>query len=152
MHTVLAVAWASRIGPRRAAIAGVLLALGSVVAAGAGCGGPEPRAAGPAGAPATKMSASEAAGHVDMNAIFPPGAGRDLVLNNCQNCHTFVPIVILQLDEDGWTRSSLNHRDRVVGLSDDEFKTLYDYVKANFNPGRPVPALPKALLDSWTTY
>jgi hypothetical protein len=87
-----------------------------------------------------------------MDEIFPAGAGRDLVLNNCQNCHTFVPIVILQMDEDGWTRSSLDHRGRVTGLSDEEFNTLYTYLKANFNPNRPVPKLPQELLESWTTY
>ena len=86
-----------------------------------------------------------------MEEIFPAGAGRDLVLNNCQNCHTFVPIVVLQMDEEGWTRSSLDHRQR-VNVSDEEFKTLYTYLKANFNPDRPVPKLPKELLESWTTY
>lgn len=92
------------------------------------------------------------ASKVNMDEIFPAGAGRDLVLNNCQNCHTFVPIVILQMDEDAWTRSSLDHRGRVAVLSDDEFKTLYTYLKANFNPSRPVPKLPQELLESWTTY
>jgi cytochrome c5 len=87
---------------------------------------------------------------IDMNAIFPPGPGRDLVLNNCQNCHTFVPIVVLQMDEAAWTRSSVDHRPRVTGLSEDDFKTLYDYLKANFNPAHPVPQLPRELLDTWT--
>lgn len=97
-------------------------------------------------------TAGAGASKVNMEEIFPAGAGRDLVLNNCQNCHTFVPIVILQMDEDAWTRSSLDHRGRVAGLSDDEFKTLYTYLKANFNPNRPVPKLPQELLESWTTY
>jgi mono/diheme cytochrome c family protein len=92
------------------------------------------------------------ANRVDMDAIFPQGPGRDLVLNNCQNCHTFVPIVVLQMEEDAWTRSSLNHRDRVSNLSDAEFATVYTYLKANFNPSTPVPTLPKELLESWTTY
>ena len=87
-----------------------------------------------------------------MNAIFPPGPGRDLVLNNCQNCHTFVPIVILQMEEAAWTRNSVDHRERVTGLSDADFATLYDYLKVNFNPRRPVPALPQELLDTWTGY
>ncbi len=87
---------------------------------------------------------------IDMNAIFPAGAGRDLVMNNCQNCHTFVPIVVLQMEEAAWTRSSVDHRPRVTCLSDADFKTLYDYLKANFNPSHPVPALPQALLDTWT--
>lgn len=97
-------------------------------------------------------AAAEGPTKVNMDEIFPQGAGRDLVLNNCQNCHTFVPIVILQMEEDAWTRSSLDHRPRVTGLSDDEFKTLYTYLKATFNPNRPVPKLPKELLESWTTY
>lgn len=87
-----------------------------------------------------------------MDALFPQGEGRDLTLNNCQNCHTFVPIVILQMNEEEWTRSSVNHRERVPALSDDDFATLYTYLKANFNPSRPVPKLPKALLETWTTY
>jgi len=89
---------------------------------------------------------------VDFEKIFPPGAGRELALNNCQNCHTFVPIVILQMDKDAWHRNSLDHRDRVSTLSDQEYTVLYDYLAANFNPDRPVPVLPQALLESWTSY
>lgn len=98
-----------------------------------------------------KTTAGASASRVNMDEIFPAGAGRDLVLNNCQNCHTFVPIVVLQMDEEGWTRSSLDHRQR-VNVSDDDFKSIYTYLKANFNPDRPVPQLPKELLESWTTY
>jgi hypothetical protein len=89
---------------------------------------------------------------VNIDEIFPPGEGRDLVLNNCQNCHTFVPIVVLQMEEAAWTRNSIDHRERVTQLSDEDFKTLYTYLKANFHPGRPVPTLPKELLDTWTSY
>jgi hypothetical protein len=138
-----------------------LVAAGALVVS-ASCGGGAP--AGDAGqSPAPGQSASTgAAGNgkttagtgaskVNMEEIFPPGAGRDLVLNNCQNCHTFVPIVVLQMDEEAWTRSSLDHRQR-VNVKDDEFATIYTYLKANFNPNRPVPTLPKELLESWTTY
>ena len=132
----------------------------AVVAAGVllitACGGGS--TPGDAGQPAAsaapgdgKSTAGASASKVNMDEIFPAGAGRDLVLNNCQNCHTFVPIVVLQMDEEGWTRSSLDHRQR-VNVSDDEFTTLYTYLKANFNPDRPVPTLPKELLESWTTY
>lgn len=106
----------------------------------------------PAAAPAPAAVPGEgtAPAKLDMNAIFPPGPGRDLVLNNCQNCHSFVPIVVLQMEEAAWTRSSVDHRPRVTGLNDTDFATLYDYLKANFNPSHPVPALPQALLDTWT--
>jgi|GEM_PF-963124 hypothetical protein len=89
---------------------------------------------------------------IDMDAIFPQGPGRNLVLNNCQNCHTWVPILILQMNEQEWDRWSREHRQRVEGLVDDEFSTLLSYLKVNFNPDTPVPELPPALLEAWTTY
>jgi mono/diheme cytochrome c family protein len=89
---------------------------------------------------------------VDMDAIFPPGEGRDLVLNNCQNCHTWVPIVVLQMNETEWARNSGEHRGRVEALGDDDFATLYAYVSSTFTPERPVPQLPPALLETWTNY
>ncbi len=89
---------------------------------------------------------------VNMDEIFPPGRGRDLLLNNCTTCHTFVPIVVLQMTKEAWERNSRDHRERVKALSDADFKTLYEYLVANFNPDRPVPALPKELLDTWTSF
>ncbi|MEZ5287828.1 MAG: hypothetical protein R2712_24110 [Vicinamibacterales bacterium] len=89
---------------------------------------------------------------VDLDAIFPPGEGRDLVLSSCQNCHTFVPIVILQMDKDAWLRNSRDHRDRVASLTDAQFAQVYAYLTEHFGPHRPVPELPAELLRSWTTY
>src|SRR5579871_2461142 len=89
---------------------------------------------------------------VNLDEIFPVGRGRELLLNNCTGCHTFVPIVVLQLTKDAWERNSRIHRDRVPGLSDADFRTLYDYIEANFNPEKPVPKLPKSLLETWTSY
>lgn len=102
--------------------------------------------------PQAAPAADTGPNHVDINKIFPSGPGRELVLNNCTSCHTFVPIVVLQMNKDEWERSSRNHRSRVPGLNDDEFRTLYTYLVANFNPDHPVPALPKELLATWTTY
>ena len=80
---------------------------------------------------------------VSLDEIFPPGRGRELVLNNCTACHTFVPIVVLQMSREAWQRNSRDHRERVKALSDADFKILYDYLIANFNPNRPVPKLPQ---------
>ena len=123
-----------------------------VVAVGCGSGGSAPAGDAPASLAPAQAAAPVAGGRLDMDAIFPSGPGRDLLLNNCQNCHTFVPIVVLQMDRDGWYRNSLDHRERVTNLTDVEFKTLYEYLAANFNPDRPVPELPKELLESWTSY
>ena len=37
-------------------------------------------------------------------------------------------------------------------LTDEQFATLLSYLKENFNPDRPVPELPPALLKAWTSY
>ena len=119
-----------------------------------GCGGSTPGAATLAPQADTTATNPRPSGSttVDINGIFPPGPGRDLVLNTCQNCHNFVPIVILQMDKDAWRRNSLDHRERVANLPDDDFRTLYEYLAANFGPHRPVPELPRELLESWTSY
>ena len=113
------------------------------------CGGPAP-----SGEQLSKATPAASSGpvKVDLDAIFPPGPGRDLVLNNCQTCHPWVPIVILQMDKNSWRRNSLEHRDRVEALSDEDFKVLYDYLSSTFTPDRPVPTLPEGLLEAWTTY
>ena len=95
---------------------------------------------------------SDSPAKVNLDEIFPPGRGRELVLNNCTTCHTFVPIVILQMTEEGWERNSRDHRGRVAALSDADFKVLYEYLRRNFNPNRPVPKLPPELLATWTAY
>ena len=84
--------------------------------------------------------------------VFPEGPGRELVLDNCQSCHVLVPILILRMDKAAWYRNSLEHRERVEGLGDEDFETLYDYLTSSFTPDRPIPKLPAALLDTWTTY
>ncbi len=89
---------------------------------------------------------------VNMDEIFPPGPGREAMLDNCTTCHTFVPMVVLQMSQSQWDRNARDHRDRVPRMSDADFKAAYEYLAKNFNPDRPVPQLPKELLDTWTDY
>jgi mono/diheme cytochrome c family protein len=111
----------------------------------AGCG-----ATGSSSEPRPPAKTNPQSVKVNMDEIFPPGRGRDLVLNNCTTCHTFVPIVVLRMTKEAWERNSRDHRERVTALSDADFKTLYEYLAANFNPDRSVPKLPQELLDTWT--
>ena len=113
-----------------------------------GCNGVQPS---PQAAPSVEEEVEDWSAF-NINDVFPEGAGRELVLDNCQSCHVLVPILVLPLDEAAWYRSSLEHRERVEGLTDSEFETLYDYLATNFTPEKPTPELPPALLDSWTTY
>lgn len=114
----------------------------------------EPAAPAPAAttAAAPETPADDAPIKLNMDELFPAGEGRDLVLNNCQTCHNFVPILTLQMDAQQWDRNRADHKERVNQLTDAQVQSLYDYLKKTFNPQRPVPKLPKEMLDSWTSY
>ena len=118
------------------------LLVASALTLAAGCGGSVPSGAQPSKTPTATGSEPT---RVNLDEIFPPGPGRDLVLDNCQSCHVWVPIVILQMDEAAWRRNSLEHRGRVEALNDEEFKVLYDYLSSTFTPDRARPdAAPRA--------
>ena len=125
------------------------LVVASALTLAAGCSG-----SAPAGAQPSETSAATGSEPISVNLdeIFPPGPGRNLVLDNCQSCHMWGPIVILRMDEAAWRRNSLEHRDRVEALSDEEFTLLYKYLSSTFTPDRPVPTLPPELLEAWTSY
>jgi hypothetical protein len=100
---------------------------------------------------------------LDMKKIFrcsatdKPGVdacdkARALILDNCTTCHPFVPIVLQQFDEDGWTGLIDRHRDRVGQLNRDEITAVRAYLAANFNPSKPPPDLPPDLVKEWTAY
>lgn len=110
----------------------------------------KPKTAPTATAPPVSNAAAAESAKVNLDEIFPKGRGRELVLNNCTACHTFVPIVTLQMSKDSWERNRGIHRERVPNLTDDEINVLYSYLEANFNPNRPPAKLPQALLDTWT--
>ena len=106
-------------------------------------GGPAPPAgSNPAGRPT----------QLNMDEIFPPGEGRELVLQYCTNCHTITPIALARETPEWWANHRTQHRPRVVGLSDQQADLIWSYLTKNFNPDRPVPDLPKELLDTWTSY
>jgi hypothetical protein len=89
---------------------------------------------------------------VNIDEIFPPDDGRELVLNNCVNCHTIVPIALARKTPDEWVSHRTQHRQRVGGISDADADRLWAYLTKNFAPGRPIPQLPEDLLKTWTAY
>lgn len=90
----------------------------------------------------------------DVAGIAACAQGRDLILNNCTVCHTFVPIVMQQFDGAGWTSLLDRHigNGRVNQLSPEQIAAIHDYLTANFNGSLPPPDLPPELLSTWTSY
>lgn len=130
----------------------VAIAVGLIVSS---CAAP----ATPTAAPTTlgvKMAAAEKASQTSgpdklpMEEIFPPGNGRELVLNNCLSCHSIIRIVWGPRTEGEWQGVRLRHRERVRALNDDNFNTLFAYLRENFSPDKPYPRLPQWYLDSVT--
>ena len=113
------------------------------------CGRPPPAEESDAGEPPAQTAEAKP---FNIRDVFPEGPGRELVLDNCQSCHVLVPILVLRMDDAAWYRNSLEHRERVEALGDEDFEILYDYLATTFTPDRPIPKLPAALLDTWTTY
>lgn len=147
---------------RKILIAGILLA-----AALAACAAPAAAPVSPPPAPTTAVQlqapaspsaqanptmASDDQTKVNINDYFPPGAGRELVLESCMGCHSVAPLIIARKTKGEWDSNAVEHRGNVSRLSDAEYKQIYEYLAANFYPGKPVPKLPPELLRGFTNY
>jgi len=106
----------------------------------------------PTAAPTQEASGGGGQGRVDLDAIFPPGRGRELSLGPCAACHSFVPLVILQLTPEQWDQILRDHREKLPMVGEEDFLILEDYLAENFGPDDPVPELPEELLLQWTSY
>lgn len=81
---------------------------------------------------------------------LPAGPGRDLLLTNCGNCHSPLCPVIGQRAAGHWERVKIQHKSEVSSMSDADYKTLFDYLLANFNDTKPEPALPAEMRQAIT--
>jgi mono/diheme cytochrome c family protein len=100
----------------------------------------KPQAAAP-GAPV----AGEPANVAD---IFPPGAGRDVVLNSCGSCHNLACSAIGQRTADRWKSLRESHKDKV---SDADANAAFAYLQSHFNDGNPEPRVPAKFLQGGCT-
>lgn len=114
---------------------------------------------------AASMSLPAQAQGLDLDQVFRCAAtdeagtancveARDLILNNCTTCHTFVPIVMQQFDANGWTSLLERHVNggRVNQLSAEQVAAIHTYLSDNFDGSLPPPELPPELLSTWTSY
>ena len=137
-----------------------VIALGVLLSASLALAAPHPAptltlAAATKAAPAAKKSTAKPASKevkLDMNVLFPPGKGRELVLDNCMSCHSMAPIVVAQKTRGEWMQTGTSHRSMAASLNDAQYNQLFEYLITVFNPQHPVPQLPEQLLSGWTNY
>jgi len=70
---------------------------------------------------------------------------RELILQHCTSCHSFVPIVKAQKTEAEWNAMLTTHRAYVPNASADDLRKIREYLIAHFNPQHPKPELPPEL-------
>jgi hypothetical protein len=100
---------------------------------------------------ATASSSGGASRKLDIDALLPPGPGRELVLQYCVNCHNIAPIILARKTHDEWEYHRKDHTGRLA-ITQEEWDTIYNYLETYLTPDRPIPELPPELLNDWTSY
>jgi hypothetical protein len=80
--------------------------------------------------------------------LFPPGVGRDDVLNNCGSCHNLACASIGQRTSARWDALEESHKEKVPGA---EVDVMFWYLKAHFNDSQPEPKVPPRFLEGGCT-
>lgn len=83
--------------------------------------------------------------------LFPDGAGRSLVLENCGSCHAVACSAIGQRTDARWDNLKEGHRDKVANMSEEDLETVFAYLKEHFNDSKPEPAVPPNFLAGGCT-
>jgi quercetin dioxygenase-like cupin family protein len=92
-------------------------------------------------APAPRPQAKE------FSAQMPDGAGKKLIVEKCQLCHSLERVVTSQRAKDDWQAVIDLMVEEGAPLTDDETKTVVNYLAANYGLkgiGQPSPAPPTA--------
>ena len=127
-----------------------------VVVAGAGllaaCGKSSAPSTDSAQAEPPKAAAPQPpAASFNVTSIFPPGPGRDMVLNTCGSCHPVVCSARGQRTAERWESIKEGHKDKLTGASSADVNVMFSYLKANFNDTKPEPQIPAELLQQGCT-
>jgi len=130
------------------AVAGLLLAACEAGAPGVTS---ETAAAKPAAASASAPpGASGAAANEPKTVadVFPPGPGRDQVLNSCGNCHNVACAAIGQRNALRWDALRDGHKEHMQGA---DLNVVFAYLKENFDDRKPAPVVPPRFLEGGCT-
>ena len=138
----------------RRLLASVLVVTATLACTEAGAPGTDKPAAtttgaAPAASPAPAASAAAAAPEPKTVAdIFPPGAQREAVMNNCGSCHNLACSAIGQRSPERWKALEEGHKDKVTGA---DMHAMFEYLAANFNASKPEPKIPPRFLEGGCT-
>jgi cytochrome c553 len=80
--------------------------------------------------------------------LFPAGAGRDAVLNNCGSCHNLACSTIGQRTVPRWDALRESHTER---LPETDVAAAFAYLKAHFDDSKPEPTVPPKFLEGGCT-
>jgi cytochrome c biogenesis protein CcmG, thiol:disulfide interchange protein DsbE len=85
---------------------------------------------------------------LDMDVLYPPGEGRDHVLEKCAGCHGIVPVAIVRRQMGGWAYNRTTHEEMglLAGLSTLQIDTMYRYLNEYRNRDVPRQKIPQELL------
>jgi len=117
-----------------------------------GCGKSAPPPAEAAqGATSKAAPTAPAATPFNVAGIFPPGTGRELVLNTCGSCHSAICATRGQRTAEQWENIKKGHKDKLASTSGADLNAMFSYLAANFNDTRPEPQVPAELLQQGCT-
>jgi cytochrome c5 len=97
------------------------------------------------------VSAEKPARQSSLASIFPPGPGRELVLNSCGSCHSAVCAARGQRTAERWDSIKKDHKDKLTGSSSEDLNVMFSYLKTNFNDTKPEPQIAAELLQQGCT-
>ena len=83
--------------------------------------------------------------------IFPPGAGREMVLDTCGSCHPVVCCARGQRTAERWDSIHQGHKDKLSGRPAADLEAMFTYLKTNFNDAKPEPKVPPEFLQQGCT-
>jgi hypothetical protein len=99
-------------------------------------------------APAAKPAAPAGPEPANVAEVFPAGAGRDVVLNNCGSCHNLACSAIGQRTSARWQSLKESHKDKVT---DGDAAAAFAYLQSHFNDANPEPKVPPKFLQGGCT-
>jgi hypothetical protein len=83
--------------------------------------------------------------------VFPPGPGRDLVLDACGSCHPVACSALGQRTAERWEVVKEGHKDKLTGRSSADVNAMFAYLKENFNDSKPEPKIPAEMAQQGCT-